>query len=216
MSERTTDWANLFLGFLLGSLLVGVGFIAAGLTTSLLKAPEAEPTETRDETALVRAVATAIAQMPTPMPTPAALEAAISEPIEPMPAAIPPTPTANFLARECGVAEQLGPWAPSTSGDPERFEVDATQGVVHASLWFPGESPENTEYSVILDNVRIGVIGAGTAWQWPACHDVSFAREDALKHGQRRLAAGKTTIQITLEELSRQYPNNIEVLPNNR
>lgn len=158
----------------------------------------------------------------TPTPTPA-MEFVMVVPLQMFatPAKSPdvfpePTPTANFLARECGVAEQLGPWAPSTSGDPERFEVDATQGVVHASLWFPGESPENTEYSVILDNVRIGVIGAGTAWQWPACHDVSFAREDALKHGQRRLAAGKTTIQITLEELRRQYPNNIEVLPNNR
>ena len=109
----------------------------------------------------------------------------------------------------CGAAEQLGPWAPD--GRPEDFEVDANYGVVHASLWFPGLSPADTEYSVVLNGVRIRVIGGGTAWQW-ACHDVAFAQADAVKHGQRRQAAGKVTVLVTLDQLIAMYPGNVKHL----
>jgi hypothetical protein len=131
----------------------------------------------------------------------------------PQPAAEPTAPASQQSDACQNQAVQLGPWAPSSYGNPEDFEIDATNGVVHASLWFPGLSADDTEYSVVLHKVRIRVIGAGTAWQWSGCHNVAFAQADAVAHGQRRQAANKITVLVTLDQLIQMYPNNVIVLP---
>ncbi len=104
-------------------------------------------------------------------------------------------------------AVQLGPWA--NNGSPESFTIDASQGVTHASLWFPGLSPAETEYSLILTGGQYQFNAGGTAWQYIGCNDVSFADQDAVEHGARRRNAGKITIQVTYDQLKGLYPNNV-------
>lgn len=91
----------------------------------------------------------------------------------------------------CPPAEQLGPWAPSSTGQGETFEVSAARGPVHLSVWWPdGNTPwGNQEVSVVLEpGVSIAVInGSGTAWDYPAeCVRAEFERQVATYRVERQ------------------------------
>ena len=183
---------------MIGAVLIASFALAA--CGSVAQAPVATATPVPTQTARVievtRVVEVEAEDSPETPEAPEVLPSPIPEPVGP---------------DMCGVeATQLGPWA--VNDQTEEFDVDALNGVVHASLWFPGKSPVDTEYSVVLSHVKIHVAGGGTAWSWPGCFDIAAANADVIAHGLRRTAAGKTTIVLNLEQLMKLYPGAIKVI----
>lgn len=94
----------------------------------------------------------------------------------------PAAPGPGVQADGCPPAEQIGPWAPSASGEGETFEVTASRGPVHLSAWWPhGRTPwGQAEVSTVLEpGTSIEAHnGAGTAWDYPEeCARPEFDRQ---------------------------------------
>lgn len=83
----------------------------------------------------------------------------------------------------CPPAEQLGPWAPSASGEGETFEFTNHRGSLHMSLWWPhGKTPwGQKEVSVAIEERGTSyeaVNAAGTGWDYPSeCPTEEFKKQ---------------------------------------
>lgn len=115
----------------------------------------------------------------------------------------------------CPPAEQLGPWAPSASGEGETFEFTNHRGKLHMSLWWPsGKNPNgqalpwgDAEVSVSLKiqgKSYEAINGAGTGWDYPPeCPVEDFDRQVQAYRGPDRPPYTNFHGGVDIEELLR-------------
>lgn len=123
-------------------------------------------------------------------------------------------PTAEAIPG-CPPAEQLGPWAPSASGEGETFEFTNHRGMLHMSLrWPSGKNPKgealpwgDAEVSVALKTrgkSYEAINGAGTGWDYPPeCPEPEFDRQVAAYRGPDRPPYTNFHGGVGIEELLR-------------